>query len=223
MTFWEHVQPLVPKRRVRRAQRYQRRPRWWAQTAGRPSSLPTHCLCAAHRLPMEGLPKSFGSGQRRPQAFQRWRGEGFSWPCGGLGWPNIDEMEGVLLGSGKVSMDSRQSATGAGAVGRQTTDRGKVSAACWWTVLVSRCPLSSAGPTGMMSNCCDHIWIALWSCVPEASRRRRQNLCADKGYAGRRPAAQAMQERGLHTTPVRQRGEEARACQGGQRAAAAGW
>ena len=47
---------------------------------------------------------------------------------------------------------------------------------------------------------------------PKASRRRRQNLCADKGYAGR-PAAQAMRERGY--TP---RGEEARACRKGQRA-----
>jgi hypothetical protein len=29
---------------------------------------------------------------------------------------------------------------------------------------------------------------------PKTSRRRRQNLCADKGYAGR-PAVQAMQKR----------------------------
>ena len=51
---------------------------------------------------------------------------------------------------------------------------------------------------------------------PKTSRRRRQNLCADKGYAGR-PAAQAMQQRG-YTPQVRQRGEEARACRKGQRA-----
>ena len=51
---------------------------------------------------------------------------------------------------------------------------------------------------------------------PKASRRRRQNLCADKGYAGR-PAAQAMHARG-YTPHVRQRGEEARACRQGQRA-----
>lgn len=51
---------------------------------------------------------------------------------------------------------------------------------------------------------------------PKPSRRRRQNLCADKGYAGR-PAAQVMQQRG-YTPQVRQRGEEARACQKGQRA-----
>jgi putative transposase len=38
---------------------------------------------------------------------------------------------------------------------------------------------------------------------PKASRRRRQNLCADKGYAGR-PAAQAMRARG-YTPHVRQR------------------
>ena len=51
---------------------------------------------------------------------------------------------------------------------------------------------------------------------PKASRRRRQNLCADKGYTGR-PAAQAMQARG-YTPHVWQRGEEARACRQGQRA-----
>lgn len=51
---------------------------------------------------------------------------------------------------------------------------------------------------------------------PKISRRRRQNLCADKGYAGR-PAAQVMQQRG-YTPHVRQRGEEARACRRGQRA-----
>jgi putative transposase len=51
---------------------------------------------------------------------------------------------------------------------------------------------------------------------PKASRRRRQNLCADKGYAGR-PAAEAMKTRG-YTPHVRQRGEEARACRQGQRA-----
>ena len=50
----------------------------------------------------------------------------------------------------------------------------------------------------------------------KASRRRRQNLCADKGYAGH-PAAQVMQARG-YTPHVRQRGEEARACRKGQRA-----
>ena len=49
-----------------------------------------------------------------------------------------------------------------------------------------------------------------------ATRRRRQNLCADKAYAGR-PAAQAMRQRG-YTPYVRQRGEEARACRRGQRA-----
>jgi putative transposase len=51
---------------------------------------------------------------------------------------------------------------------------------------------------------------------PKASRRRRQNLCADKGYGGR-PAAQVMRRRG-YTPHVRQRGEEARACRRGQRA-----
>jgi len=51
---------------------------------------------------------------------------------------------------------------------------------------------------------------------PKASRRRRQNLCADKGYAGH-PVAQVMQARG-YTPHVRQRGEEARACRKGQRA-----
>ena len=51
---------------------------------------------------------------------------------------------------------------------------------------------------------------------PKASRRRRQNLCADKGYAGQ-PAAQAMKDRG-YTPQVRQRGEEARACRQGHRA-----
>ena len=50
---------------------------------------------------------------------------------------------------------------------------------------------------------------------PKVSRRRRQNLCADKGNAGR-PAAQVMQRRG-YTPHVRQRGE-ARACRKGQRA-----
>ena len=49
----------------------------------------------------------------------------------------------------------------------------------------------------------------------KASRRRRQNLCADKGYAGH-PAAQVMQARG-YTPHVRQRREEARACRKGQR------
>ena len=51
---------------------------------------------------------------------------------------------------------------------------------------------------------------------PKVTRRRRQNLCADKGYAGQ-PAAQAMRQRG-YTPHVRQRGEEARACRRGQRA-----
>lgn len=51
---------------------------------------------------------------------------------------------------------------------------------------------------------------------PKPTRRRRQNLCADKGYAGR-PAAQAMQARG-YTPHVRQRGEETRACRKAQRA-----
>ena len=51
---------------------------------------------------------------------------------------------------------------------------------------------------------------------PKASRRRRQNLCADKGYAGR-PVAQAMRARG-YTPHVRQRGEEIRARRRGQKA-----
>jgi transposase len=51
---------------------------------------------------------------------------------------------------------------------------------------------------------------------PQPSRRRRQHLCADKGYAGQ-PAAQAMRHRG-YTPHVRQRGEEVRACRQGQKA-----
>lgn len=51
---------------------------------------------------------------------------------------------------------------------------------------------------------------------PKPSRRRRQHLCADKGYSGR-PAAKAMKDRG-YTPHVRQRGEEAKACRKGQRA-----
>ena len=51
---------------------------------------------------------------------------------------------------------------------------------------------------------------------PKATRRRRQNLCADKAYVGQ-PAAHAMRQRG-YTPHVRQRGEEARACRRGQRA-----
>ena len=51
---------------------------------------------------------------------------------------------------------------------------------------------------------------------PQTSRRRRQNLCADKAYTDR-PAAQVMKKRG-YTPHVRQRGEEARACRKGQRA-----
>ena len=51
---------------------------------------------------------------------------------------------------------------------------------------------------------------------PKPSRRRRQHLCADKGYAGQ-PAAQAMRHRG-YTPHVRQRGEEVRACRQGQKA-----
>ena len=51
---------------------------------------------------------------------------------------------------------------------------------------------------------------------PKPSRRRPQNLCADKGYAGQ-PAAAAMRQRG-YTPHVRQRGEEARAWHQGQRA-----
>ncbi len=51
---------------------------------------------------------------------------------------------------------------------------------------------------------------------PKASPHRPQNLCADKGYAGR-PAAQAMKERG-YTPHVRQRWEETQACRRVQRA-----
>jgi len=51
---------------------------------------------------------------------------------------------------------------------------------------------------------------------PKVTRRRRQHLCADKGYAGA-PAAKAMRERG-YTPHVRQRGEEICARRKGQRA-----
>ena len=60
---------------------------------------------------------------------------------------------------------------GAGSGGQQPHRIGgkkkAASAACWWTVLASRCPLSSAGPTGMMSNCWRSLWTALWWCDPK--------------------------------------------------------
>jgi transposase len=141
-----------------------------------------------------------------------------SWPCGRRGWPSMTIWK-ELPGSGKALM-------GLKAKRRwrrkrwATTPRIGEKKGSKRSLLVDGAgvPLSLI-VSGANRHDVKLLAITLDSIVvvrPKTSRRRRQNLCADKGYAGH-PAAQAMKRRG-YTPHVRQRGEESRACRKGQRA-----
>ena len=155
--LWQHVQPLVPQAPKRpKRQRYQRRPGGGRKPlgdrqifAGIVYGLRTGCQWKA-------LPKSFGSASAIHKHFQRWRVQGFFLALWQAGLAEYDEMEGIAWEWQGIDGTQGKAPLAQEAVGDNPTDRGgekAASAACWWTGLASRCPLSSAEPTDMMSNC----------------------------------------------------------------------
>ena len=150
--------------------------------------------------------------------FNAGAGRDSSWRCGGPVWPSMTRWR-ALPGSGKALMGLKGKPRWRGKRWATTPPTGgKKGSKRSLLVDGAGVPLSLI-VSGANRHDVKLLSITLDSIVvvrPKASRRRRQNLCADKGYAGR-PAAQAMQARG-YTPHVRQRGEEARACRKGQRA-----
>ena len=213
------VSPLVPKPPPRRArQRYQRRPGGGRKPLGDRQIILRHCLCAADWLPVKALPKSFGSASSVHKHFQRWRGQGFFLALWQAGLAEYDEMEGIAWEWQSIDGDARQSATGTGSGGQQPHRSGgkrqqaQPVGGRGWRPAVPIVSGANRHDVKLLAITLDGIVIVR----PKTTRRRRQNLCADKGYAGG-PAAQAMKRRG-YTPHVRQRGEEALARRKGQRA-----
>src|SRR5579859_1673688 len=54
--FWKRVEPLIPQRRARPTKRkYERKPGGWTQAEAAAAGVRSHCVRAAHGLPVEGL------------------------------------------------------------------------------------------------------------------------------------------------------------------------
>lgn len=185
---------------------------------GTDKSSPALFMCCA--LAASGRPCPSRSAAPAPSTntFNAGADRDFSWPCGRRGWPSMMKWKGSL-GSGKALMELK-----AKRHWRRnrwaTTPRIGEKKGSKRSLLVDGAgvPLSLI-VSGANRHDVKLLAITLDSIVvvrPKVSRRRRQNLCADKGYAGR-TAAQTMRARG-YTPHVRQRGEEARACRQGQRA-----
>ena len=218
--LWQNIQPLVPKPPAAPgAQAISASSRRRAQAVGGPANLRRHCLCAAHRMPVEGAAQSFGSASSRfTHTFNAGADRDSSWRCGGPVWPRMTRWK-ALPGSGKALTGrkaKRRWRRKRWATTPPIGEKKAASAACWWTVLASRCPLSSAGPTGMMSNCWRSLWIALWSCAPKPAGGGGKTCVRTRVMRGVLPQ-KPCKPRG-YTPHVRQRGEEARACRQGQRA-----
>ena len=164
--LWEHVQPLVPKAPLRRARkRYQRRPGGGRKPMEDRRSLPALFMCCAPAASGRPCPSRSAAPAPSTNTFNAGAGRGFSWPCGGLGWPNTMKWKG-LLGSGKVLMELKAKrhwrrkrwVTTPPIGGKKGSKRSLLVDG-----VASRCPLSSAGQLGMMSNCWRSLWIAFWS------------------------------------------------------------
>jgi transposase len=168
--LWQHVQPFVPKAPARPArQRYQRRPGGGRKPLGDRQIFAGIVYVLRTGCQWKALPKSFGSASAVHKHFQRWRGQGFFLALWQAGLAEYDEMEGIAWEWQSIDGTQGKAPLAQEAVGNHPPIGKKkaASAACWWTVLASRCPLSSAEPTGMRSNCWRSLWTALWSCAPK--------------------------------------------------------
>ena len=149
-------------------------------------------------------------------------GKGSFWPYGKPVWPSMMKWRG-LPGSGKALMGRKAKLRWPGKRWAITPlIGGKKGSKRSLLVDGAGVPLSlivsgaNRHDVKLLETTLDSIVIVR----PKTSRRRRQNLCADKGYAGR-PAAQAMQQRGY--TPHVRSAEKKPAPAGRGNARAVGW
>ena len=181
-------------------------------------SLPALSMCYAPAASGRRCPSRLAAPAPSTNTFNAGVDRDSSWPYGRQVWPSMMKWRG-LPGSGKALTEHKAKrhwrrkrwATTPPIGGKKGSKRSLLvdGAGVPLSLIVSG---ANRHDVKLLAITLDSIVVVR----PKTSRRRRQNLCADKGYAGR-PAAQAMQKRG-YTPHVRQRGEEARACRKGQRA-----
>ena len=181
-------------------------------------SLPALSMCYAPAASGRRCPSRLAAPALSTNTFNAGVDRDSSWPYGRQVWPSMMKWRG-LPGSGKALTEHKAKrhwrrkrwATTPPIGGKKGSKRSLLvdGAGVPLSLIVSG---ANRHDVKLLAITLDSIVVVR----PKTSRRRRQNLCADKGYAGR-PAAQAMQKRG-YTPHVRQRGEEARACRKGQRA-----
>ena len=179
---------------------------------------PVLSMCCGPDASGRRCPSRSAAPVRFTSIFNAGAGRDFSWRCGRLVWPSMTRWKG-LLGNGKALTGHKAKrhwhrkrwATTPPIGGKKGSKRSLLvdGAGVPLSLIVSG---ANRHDVKLLAITLDSIVVVR----PKASRRRHQNLCADKGYAGR-PAAQTMQARG-YIPHVRQRAEEARACRQGQRA-----
>jgi len=203
--LWQHVQPWYPKpRHVRHASIINGVPAAGANRWEIVKSLPALSMCYAPAASGRRCPSRLAAPAPSTNTFNAGVDRDSSWPYGRQVWPSMMKWRG-LPGSGKALTEhkaKRHWRRKRWATTPPIGEKKAASAACWWTVLASRCPLSSAGPTGMMSNCWRSLWTALWSYVPKPAAVGGKTCVRTRAMRGV-PPWQAMQKRG-YTPHVRQ-------------------
>ena len=213
--LWSRVEPLIPVRARRvRGRKYQRR-----SGGGRKPLDPRPVFAAIAYVLRTGcqwkaLPKSFGSATAIHRHFQQWRAAGFFRRLWQAGLAEYDDLEGIAWEWQSIDGSQGKAPLALEAVGNNPTDREKKGTKRSLLIDGTGVPLSlivsgaNRHDVKLLAETLDSIVIRR----PKPTRRRRQNLCADKGYSGK-PAAAIMRARG-YVPHVRQIGQETKPVRG---------
>ena len=185
--LWQHVSPWCPKpRNVRNASAINGVPAAGASHWATVKSSPALSMCCAPVASGRPCRSYLAAPAPSTNTFNTGMGKGSFWPYGKLVWPSMMKWRG-LPGSGKALMGRKAKLRWPGKRWAITPlIGGKKGSKRSLLVDGAGVPLSfivsgaNRHDVKLLETTLDSIVIVR----PKTSRRRRQNLCADKGYAG---------------------------------------
>jgi len=205
-SFWERVEPLIPKPQRDPNLTYKRKP-----GGGRKPMLPRRIFEAIVYVLRTGcqwkaLPKEiYGSPSAIHAHFMRWMEAGFFLALWRAGLAEYDEMEGIAWSWQSIDGAMVKAPLAQEAVGRNPTDRGKKGTKRHLLVDGRGVPLSLV-VTGANRHDVTQLELVLVEIVIERPKDIEQHLCADKAYDGN-PAKQIIVSH-EYIPHVKARGEE---------------
>lgn len=207
--FWAKVEPLVPCKKRDRHRKYVR------DTGGGRKPIPPRIVLAGivyvlrTGIQWKALPKAqFGSPSAIHRYFLEWQKAGFFERMWKVGLAEYDEMEGIAWQWQSIDGGMNKAPLALEDVGRNPTDREKNGSKRSILVDGRGIPLSlvvsgaQKHDVKLLPDTLDNVVVKR----PKTRVRRRQHLCADKGYTGE-PAMEQCIDRN-YIPYIRQRGEE---------------